>query len=31
MYIGKYQFKDQNTAEAKIKALGVETDEAGNE
>ena len=31
MYIGKYQFKDQKTAEAKIKALGVETDEDGNE
>lgn len=25
MYIGKYEFKDQETAEAKIKALGVET------
>ena len=31
MYIGKYEFKDQKTAEAKIKALGVETDEDGNE
>jgi hypothetical protein len=31
MYIGKYEFKDQKTAEAKIKALGVETDEEGNE
>ena len=31
MYIGKYEFKDQKTAEAKIKALGVETDENGNE
>ena len=31
MYIGKYEFKDQSTAEAKIKALGVETDEEGNE
>lgn len=31
MYIGKYEFKDQATAEAKIKALGVETDEEGNE
>ena len=31
MYIGKYEFKDQSTAEAKIKALGVETDEDGNE
>ena len=31
MYIGKYQFKDQTTAEAKIKSLGVETDEDGNE
>ena len=31
MYIGKYEFKDQATAEAKIKALGVETDKDGNE
>jgi hypothetical protein len=31
MYIGKYQFKDQETVEAKIKALGVSTDEDGNE
>ena len=31
MYIGKYQFKDQNTALSKIKSLGVETDEDGNE
>ena len=31
MYIGKYKFKDQKTAEAKIKALGVSTDENDNE
>ena len=31
MYIGKYEFKDQKTAEAKIKGLGVATDEDGNE
>ena len=31
MKIGKYEFKDQATAEAKIKALGVSTDEDGNE
>ena len=31
MKIGKYQFKDQKTAEAKIKALGVSTWEDGNE
>ena len=31
MKIGKYEFKDQTTAEAKIKALGVDTDEDGNE
>ena len=31
MKIGKYEFKDQATAEAKIKALGVDTDEDGNE
>ena len=31
MYIGKYQFKDQKTAEAKIKGLGVAKDEDGNE
>ena len=29
--IAKYEFKDQKTAESKIKALGVETDEEGNE
>ena len=31
MKIGKYEFKDQETAEGKIKSLGVETDEDGNE
>ena len=31
MKIGKYEFKDQATAEAKIKALGVDTDEEGKE
>ena len=31
MKIGKYEFKDQKAAEAKIKALGVDTDEDGNE
>ena len=31
MKIGKYKFKDQKTAEAKIKGLGVSTDEDGNE
>ncbi len=31
MYIGKYEFKDQETAEAKIKALGVAKDEDDNE
>ena len=31
MYIGKYQFKDQKTGEAKIKDHGVSTDEDGNE
>ena len=31
MKIGKYEFKDQATAEAKIKALGVDADEDGNE
>ena len=31
MKIGKYEFKDKETAESKIKSLGVETDEDGNE
>ena len=31
MKIGKYEFKDKSTADAKIKALGVSTDEDGNE
>ena len=31
MKIGKYEFKDQKTAEAKIKALGVDKDEDENE
>ena len=31
MYISKYEFKDQKTAEAKIKGLGVAKDEDGNE
>jgi hypothetical protein len=31
MYIGKYEFKDQKTADSKIKSLGVATDEEGNE
>ena len=31
MKIGKYAFKDQATFESKLKALGVETDEDGNE
>ena len=31
MYIGKYEFKDQKTADSKIKSLGVSTDEDGNE
>jgi hypothetical protein len=31
MKIGKYQFKDEATADTKIKALGVEIDEDGNE
>jgi hypothetical protein len=31
MYIGKYEFKDQKTADSKIKSLGVATDEDGNE
>ena len=31
MKIGKYEFKDIKTAESKIKSLGVETDEDGNE
>lgn len=29
--IGKYEFKDEATALAKIRALGVDTDENGNE
>jgi len=29
--IGKYEFKDEATAESKIKGLGVATDEDGNE
>jgi len=31
MYIGKYQFNNQKKAEDAIKALGVSTDEEGNE
>jgi len=31
MKIGKYQFKDETTADTKIKALGFEIDEDGNE
>ena len=31
MKVGKYEFKDQETAEAKIKALGVAKDDDGNE
>ncbi len=31
MKLAKYEFKDQATAEAKIKGLGVDTDEDGNE
>ena len=31
MKLAKYEFTDQTTAESKIKALGVETDEDGNE
>ena len=31
MKIGKYEFKDKATADSKIKALGVATDEDGNE
>ena len=31
MKIGKYEFKNQETAEAKIKSLGVAKDEDGNE
>jgi hypothetical protein len=31
MKIGKYEFKNQKAAEAKIKGLGVDTDEEGNE
>jgi len=31
MKIGKYEFSDKKTAEIKIKSLGVETDEDGNE
>ena len=29
--IGKYEFKDEATADSKIKGLGVATDEDGNE
>ena len=31
MKIGKYEFKDKETAEAKIKGLGTSIDENGNE
>ena len=31
MKVGKYEFKNEKTALAKIKALGVDTDEEGNE
>ena len=31
MKLAKYAFKDQATFESKLKALGVETDEDGNE